>query len=231
MDVVFHCLMPVFCIVVCLCFGFWNSVSLCSSSSRVLTHHVHKTGVKRCVLHLWLLVASQYFTVNLCALESSWKGLQVILLPGITCQKHSFSTMDMILFRNKDNLISTWLKVSQGIENQVPDFKHWCPLSYYLVFNIYYLVLQISKLKCCPLDCGILEGKQYVLYFPSSLCSRSQYSLTVDLVWVPRSKWGQRREQFARSIQVYYRITRCWKDGTFTSTWVNAQKAIRFRVY
>lgn len=142
-----------------------------------------------------------------------------------------FPTMDMILFRNKENLISTWLKVSQRIENQVPDFKHWCPLSYYLVMNIYYLVLQISKLKCCPLDCGILERKQYVLYFPSSLCSRSQCSLTVDLVWVPRSKWGQSREQFTRSIQVYYRITRWLKDGTFISTWVNVQKAIRFWVY
>lgn len=98
------------------------------------------------------------------------------------------STVDMILFRNKENLISTWLKVSQRTENQVPEFKHGCPLSYYLVINIYYLVLQISELKCCPLDCEICEGKQYMLYFPF----QSVFKVTVwshSWQWLSAQEW------------------------------------------
>lgn len=109
-----------------------------------------------------------------CFLEVLVKNIQ---LPAV----------DMILFRNKENLISTWLKVSQRTENQVPEFKHGCPLSYYLVINIYYLVLQISKLKCCPLTVRSLRETIYAIFPFKSVLKVTVWSHSWH--WVSAQEW------------------------------------------
>lgn len=179
MDVVFPCLTPVFCILVCLCFDVWNRlyVALDHMYSLIMYTRLGLKGV-------WCIFGYQmpasilqliYVSLNRPGRGYRWACFLEVLVKNI-----QLPTVDMIVFRNKENLISIWLKVSQRTKHQVPGFKYGCLPSYYLVFNIYYLVLQISKLKCCPLDCDILEGKQYMQYFPSSLCLRSQCGLTVD---------------------------------------------------
>lgn len=157
-----------------------------------------------------LTIWCRYFIVNLCVFESSSKGLPGPMTPSfleVLVKNIHFPTVNMVLFRTKTNLISTWFKISQKIENQVPKFKHWYPVFYDLVINICYLVLHFARLKCCPLDCEILEGKQYTLFFPSSLCIPLQCGLTVDTMWVLRSDWAQINEQLARSIQVEHWVT------------------------
>ena len=86
----------------------FETASLCAALALLkLTPCVHQTGVKRCVLQFWLLDASQYFTVNLCALGLPRKRLQVSLLLEVLVKNIQLPTVDMILFRNKENLIST----------------------------------------------------------------------------------------------------------------------------